>query len=56
MLMSQLLAPTLREVPADAEIVSNITSTIFRPEFEGRIASEVETPVLPDTWQNLLST
>jgi dTDP-4-dehydrorhamnose 3,5-epimerase-like enzyme len=31
------------------------TSTIFRPEFEGRIASEVETAVLPDSWQNFLS-
>ena len=27
------------------------TSTSFRPEFEGRIASEVETAPLPESWQ-----
>ncbi len=32
------------------------TSTVFRPEFEGRIASEVETAALPDSWQKFLST
>ena len=31
------------------------TSTIFRPEFEGRIASEIETVPLPDSWQTFLS-
>jgi dTDP-4-dehydrorhamnose 3,5-epimerase-like enzyme len=31
------------------------TSTIFRPEFEGRIASEIETAPLPDSWQTFLS-
>jgi dTDP-4-dehydrorhamnose 3,5-epimerase-like enzyme len=30
------------------------TSTIFRPEFEGRIASEVETAVLPESWRRFL--
>jgi hypothetical protein len=30
------------------------TSTIFRPEFEGRIASEIETVPLPDSWQKFL--
>jgi dTDP-4-dehydrorhamnose 3,5-epimerase-like enzyme len=30
------------------------TSTIFRPEFEGRIASEVETAELPKGWQEFL--
>lgn len=30
------------------------TSTSFKPEFEGRIASEVETAVLPDSWQKFL--
>ncbi len=30
------------------------TSTAFRPEFEGRIASEVETAQLPDSWQKFL--
>jgi hypothetical protein len=31
------------------------TSTIFHPEFEGRIASEIETAELPDGWQQFLS-
>jgi len=31
------------------------TSTIFRPEFEGRIASEIETAELPESWQKFLS-
>jgi dTDP-4-dehydrorhamnose 3,5-epimerase-like enzyme len=30
------------------------TSTIFRPEFEGRIASEIETVPLPDSWERFL--
>jgi dTDP-4-dehydrorhamnose 3,5-epimerase-like enzyme len=30
------------------------TSTIFRPAFEGRIASEIETAVLPESWQRFL--
>jgi len=30
------------------------TSTSFRPEFEGRIASEVETATLPESWQKFL--
>ena len=31
------------------------TSTSFKAEFEGRIASEVETASLPDSWQKFLS-
>jgi dTDP-4-dehydrorhamnose 3,5-epimerase-like enzyme len=31
------------------------TSTVFRPEFEGRIASEVENAALPESWQKFLS-
>jgi dTDP-4-dehydrorhamnose 3,5-epimerase-like enzyme len=31
------------------------TSTSFRPEFEGRIASEVETATLPESWQGFLA-
>jgi dTDP-4-dehydrorhamnose 3,5-epimerase-like enzyme len=31
------------------------TSTTFRPEFEGRIASEVETAELPKSWREFLS-
>ena len=30
------------------------TTTTFRPEFEGRIASEVETAELPPTWRKFL--
>jgi dTDP-4-dehydrorhamnose 3,5-epimerase-like enzyme len=30
------------------------TSTIFHPEFEGRIASEIESAELPESWQNFL--
>ena len=31
------------------------TSTVFRPEFEGRIAREVETAALPESWKKFLS-
>jgi dTDP-4-dehydrorhamnose 3,5-epimerase-like enzyme len=30
------------------------TSTSFRPEFEGRIASEIETALLPESWDRFL--
>jgi dTDP-4-dehydrorhamnose 3,5-epimerase-like enzyme len=30
------------------------TSTSFHPEFEGRIASDVETMTLPESWQKFL--
>jgi dTDP-4-dehydrorhamnose 3,5-epimerase-like enzyme len=31
------------------------TSTVFAPEFEGRIASEIETAELPQGWREFLS-
>jgi len=31
------------------------TSTSFQPEFEGRIASDVETALLPESWQRFLA-
>jgi dTDP-4-dehydrorhamnose 3,5-epimerase-like enzyme len=31
------------------------TSTVFHPEFEGRIAIEVETAALPESWRKFLS-
>ncbi|MGI9114441.1 MAG: hypothetical protein DLM52_07110 [Chthoniobacterales bacterium] len=31
------------------------TSTVFHPEFEGRIASEIETAELPDSWRGFLA-
>src|SRR5439155_3157095 len=30
------------------------TSTVFHPEFEGRIASEIEIAELPESWQKFL--
>ena len=30
------------------------TSTVFHPEFEGRIASEVESAALPESWERFL--
>src|ERR1051325_1994581 len=30
------------------------TTTIFHPEFEGRIASEIETAELPESWRKFL--
>jgi hypothetical protein len=30
------------------------TSTSFHPEFEGRIASEIETAKLPESWERFL--
>lgn len=30
------------------------TSTVFHPEFEGRIASQIETAPLPESWQKFL--
>ena len=30
------------------------TSTSFRPDFEGRIASDVETAPLPESWQGFI--
>jgi dTDP-4-dehydrorhamnose 3,5-epimerase-like enzyme len=31
------------------------TSTVFHPEFEGRIASEIETAQLPEEWRSFLA-
>jgi dTDP-4-dehydrorhamnose 3,5-epimerase-like enzyme len=31
------------------------TSTVFHPEFEGRIASEIETAELPESWRKFLA-
>ena len=49
------VAHAIRAEGAEDVIMVYGTSTIFRPEFEGRIASDVETPVLPDSWQKFLS-
>ena len=42
------------EGPEDVVMVYG-TSTIFRPEFEGRIGSEIETAMLPDSWHQFLA-
>jgi dTDP-4-dehydrorhamnose 3,5-epimerase-like enzyme len=42
------------EGPEDVIMVYG-TSTVFHPEFEGRIASDVETAELPESWRAFLS-
>ena len=49
------VAHAIRAEGSEDVIMVYGTSTIFHPEFEGRIASEVETAVLPDAWQEFLS-
>ena len=47
------VAHALRTEGSEDVIVVYGTSTAFRPEFEGRIASEVETASLPKSWRKL---
>lgn len=49
------VAHALRVEGAEDAIMVYGTSTSFHPEFEGRIASEVETAQLPEGWQRFLS-
>ncbi|MEP6955245.1 MAG: hypothetical protein ABI883_00340, partial [Chthoniobacterales bacterium] len=49
------VAHALRVEGSEDVIMVYGTSTAFRPEFEGRIASEVETATLPDSWQKFLA-
>jgi dTDP-4-dehydrorhamnose 3,5-epimerase-like enzyme len=49
------VAHALRGEGSEDVIMVYGTSTAFRPEFEGRIASEVETAGLPDSWQKFIS-
>ena len=49
------VAHALRVEGSEDAIMVYGTSTSFRPEFEGRIASEVETAMLPDSWQRFLN-
>src|SRR5439155_1824091 len=45
-------APPAIQVEASENVIMIYgTSTIFHLEFEGRIASEIETAGLPDSWQ-----
>jgi dTDP-4-dehydrorhamnose 3,5-epimerase-like enzyme len=48
------VAHAIRAEGSEDVIMVYGTSTIFHPEFEGRIASEIETPQLPESWETLL--
>ncbi len=49
------VAHAIRAEGSEDVIMVYGTSTIFHPEFEGRIASEIETAELPESWQKFLS-
>ena len=48
------VAHAIRAEGAEDVIMVYGTSTVFYPEFEGRIASEVETAELPEAWRQFL--
>lgn len=48
------VAHAIRVEGSEDAIMVYGTSTSFRPEFEGRIASEIETALLPESWQRFL--
>jgi dTDP-4-dehydrorhamnose 3,5-epimerase-like enzyme len=48
------VAHAIRAEGAEDVIMVYGTSTVFHPEFEGRIASEVETAELPESWTKFL--
>jgi dTDP-4-dehydrorhamnose 3,5-epimerase-like enzyme len=48
------VAHALRVEGSEDAIMVYGTSTAFHPEFEGRIASDVETSELPDSWKRFL--
>lgn len=49
------VAHAIRAEGSEDVIMVYGTSTSFRPEFEGRIASDVETMELPESWQKFLT-
>ncbi len=49
------VAHALRVEGAEDAVMVYGTSTMFHPEFEGRIASEIETAALPETWRAFLA-
>jgi len=49
------VAHAIRVEGAEDVIMVYGTSTIFHPEFEGRIGSEAEAPTLPESWERFLS-
>jgi dTDP-4-dehydrorhamnose 3,5-epimerase-like enzyme len=48
------VAHAIRAEGSEDVIMVYGTSTVFTPEFEGRIASEIETAELPDSWERFL--
>ena len=48
------IAHAIRVEGSEDVIMVYGTSTSFHPEFEGRIGSEVETAVLPESWARFL--
>lgn len=48
------VAHAIRAEGSEDVIMIYGTSTVFDPEFEGRIASEIETASLPESWQRFL--
>ncbi len=48
------VAHAIRAEGSEDVIMVYGTSTIFHPEFEGRIASEIETAQLPESWETFL--
>jgi dTDP-4-dehydrorhamnose 3,5-epimerase-like enzyme len=48
------VAHAIRAEGSEDVIMVYGTSTTFHPEFEGRIASEIETAALPESWQRFL--
>lgn len=49
------VAHAIRAEGSEDVIMVYGTSTSFRPEFEGRIASDVETAQLPESWRKFLA-
>jgi dTDP-4-dehydrorhamnose 3,5-epimerase-like enzyme len=49
------VAHAIRAEGSEDVIMVYGTSTIFQPEFEGRIASEIETAELPASWRKFLA-
>jgi dTDP-4-dehydrorhamnose 3,5-epimerase-like enzyme len=48
------VAHAIRAEGSEEVIMVYGTSTAFHPEFEGRIASEIETAPLPESWAAFL--
>jgi dTDP-4-dehydrorhamnose 3,5-epimerase-like enzyme len=48
------VAHAIRAEGSEDVIMVYGTTTSFTPEFEGRIASEIETSELPEPWQRFL--